>query len=218
MLVELGFISNTRDNELFDKNFDAYAEAIAKGICMALGVVCKTGSAETQANVLYRVQVGAFGVKSNAEAIPLQDSARDGLGGFPGGRGDCQGRIDRSKAPFPPFLAGTGPFALYGLFQHLQYSVHQYINVHRLKLPALLRQILCTTNPMESANSVCMGIVRRIKNWKNGEMILRNIAAGFLEAEKSFRRIKGYRQIPILISSLFSFLKLDTTQNTSQSA
>ena len=70
MLVELGFISNTRDNELFDKNFDAYAEAIAKGICMALGVVCKTGSAETQANVLYRVQVGAFGVKSNAEAIP----------------------------------------------------------------------------------------------------------------------------------------------------
>jgi len=47
-----------------------------------------------------------------------------------------------------------------------------------------------------------MGIVRRIKNWKNGEMILHNIAAGFLEAEKSFRRIKGYRQIPILSSSL----------------
>jgi len=63
-----------------------------------------------------------------------------------------------------------------------------------------------------------MGIVRRIKNWKNGEMILRNIAAGFMEAEKSFRRIKGYKQIPILTSSLFSFLMLDTTQNTSQSA
>ena len=63
-----------------------------------------------------------------------------------------------------------------------------------------------------------MGIVRRIKNWKNGEMILRNIAAGFLEAEKSFRRIKGYRQIPILSSSLSSFLKLDETQTPSQSA
>jgi len=63
-----------------------------------------------------------------------------------------------------------------------------------------------------------MGIVRRIKNWKNGEMILRNIAAGFLEAEKSFRRIKGYRQIPFLSSSLFSFLKLDGTHSPSQSA
>ena len=97
-------------------------------------------------------------------------------------------------------------------------GLDEILTVHRLKLPALLRQTLCTTNPMESANSVCMGIVRRIKNWKNGEMILRNIAAGFMEAEKSFRRIKGYKQIPILTSSLFSFLMLDTTQNTSQSA
>jgi len=88
--------------------------------------------------------------------------------------------------------------------------LEETLTVHHLKLPALLRQT--------SANSVCMGIVRRIKNWKNGEMILRNIAAGFLEAEKSFRRIKGYRQIPILSSYLFSFLKLDATQSPSQSA
>jgi len=97
-------------------------------------------------------------------------------------------------------------------------GLEETLTVHRLEVPALLRQTLCTTNPMESANSVCMGIVRRIKNWKNGEMILRNIAAGFLEAEKSFRRIKGYRQIPILSSSLSSFLKLDETQTPSQSA
>lgn len=97
-------------------------------------------------------------------------------------------------------------------------GLEETLTVHRLELPALLRQTLCTTNPIESANSVCMGIVRRIKNWKNGEMILRNIAAGFLEAEKSFRRIKGYRQIPILCSSLSSFLKLDGEQNSSQSA
>ena len=54
-------------------------------------------------------------------------------------------------------------------------GLEETLTVHQLKLPALLRQTLCTTNPMESANSVCMGIVRRIKNWKNGEMILRNI-------------------------------------------
>ena len=44
--------------------------------------------------------------------------------------------------------------------------------------------------------------VRRITNWKDGEMILRHMAAGFLEAEKSFRRITGYRELPFLVSAL----------------
>ena len=32
MLLEMGFISNPRDNQIFDQNFDAYAAAIARGI------------------------------------------------------------------------------------------------------------------------------------------------------------------------------------------
>lgn len=32
-LVELGFITDNEDNELFDKNFDDYAKAIAQAIC-----------------------------------------------------------------------------------------------------------------------------------------------------------------------------------------
>ena len=38
MMVELGFISNARDNQLFDQFFDAYAEAIARGIMASLGL------------------------------------------------------------------------------------------------------------------------------------------------------------------------------------
>jgi hypothetical protein len=37
MLLETGFISNPRDNAEFDKNIDAYAEAIAKGVLESLG-------------------------------------------------------------------------------------------------------------------------------------------------------------------------------------
>ncbi|MCL2236017.1 MAG: N-acetylmuramoyl-L-alanine amidase [Defluviitaleaceae bacterium] len=37
MLLELGYITNARDNELFDQNFNAYANAIANGILEALG-------------------------------------------------------------------------------------------------------------------------------------------------------------------------------------
>jgi len=36
MLLEVGFITNTEDNRLFDRNFDAYAAAIARGIIEAL--------------------------------------------------------------------------------------------------------------------------------------------------------------------------------------
>jgi len=36
MLLEMGFITNTRDNQLFDQNFNAYAAAIARGIMTAL--------------------------------------------------------------------------------------------------------------------------------------------------------------------------------------
>ncbi|MCL2286152.1 MAG: N-acetylmuramoyl-L-alanine amidase [Firmicutes bacterium] len=36
MLLEMGFISNTRDNQLFDQNFNAYAAAITRGIITSL--------------------------------------------------------------------------------------------------------------------------------------------------------------------------------------
>ena len=37
MLLELGFITNARDNQLFDENFEAYAAAITRGLLEALG-------------------------------------------------------------------------------------------------------------------------------------------------------------------------------------
>jgi len=40
-LLELGFISNAGDNDLFDERFDAYANAIASGIMSSLGVQCQ---------------------------------------------------------------------------------------------------------------------------------------------------------------------------------
>lgn len=71
MLIELGFISNAKDNELFDKNLDAYATAIVKGILEALGEPYKepNNAQNEAAQGVYRVQVGAFTVKDNAESF-----------------------------------------------------------------------------------------------------------------------------------------------------
>jgi len=71
VMPELGFITNTRDNELFDMHFDAYAAAIVKSVCEYFGVAFNDGNnaAPVQSDELYRVQVGAFRVRENAERL-----------------------------------------------------------------------------------------------------------------------------------------------------
>ncbi len=50
------------------------------------------------------------------------------------------------------------------------------------------------------------GTVRQVtfnfKCWRNAETALRWAAAGVLEAQKTFRRLKAYRQLPILRNAL----------------
>jgi transposase-like protein len=84
----------------------------------------------------------------------------------------------------------------------LREGLEETLTVHRLGLPGLLRKTLSSTNAMESANSVAAAFVRKIGKWRDGEMLLRHMAAGFLEAERGFRRIQGYRQMPFLLSAL----------------
>jgi hypothetical protein len=64
---------------------------------------------------------------------------------------------------------------------------------------------------LESANSVARSVVRRVTSWKDGEHIIRTLAAGFMEAEKGFRRIKGYRQIPLLTTALYNCLDTNSS-------
>jgi putative transposase len=88
----------------------------------------------------------------------------------------------------------------------LQEGLEETLTLHRLKIPGLLRETLSSTNPIESANSACRGIIRRVSNFKDGEMALRHAAAGFMEAERGFRRIKGYKQLPVLMAILMAML------------
>ena len=46
LLLELGFINNDQDNELFDSKFDAYADAIAKSLAQSVGVNCNPGAGD----------------------------------------------------------------------------------------------------------------------------------------------------------------------------
>ena len=45
-------------------------------------------------------------------------------------------------------------------------------------------------------------VSKRVKKWNDPDMVRRWVALGILEAEKGFRRLRGYRSMPILVASL----------------
>jgi putative transposase len=81
-------------------------------------------------------------------------------------------------------------------------GLDEMLTVNRLGLPGALRRSLACTNSIENM----MGTVRRVcynvKRWQNAAMALRWTAAGMIEAAKSFRRLKTYKQLPILRAAL----------------
>ena len=69
-LVEMGFITNSADANLLRTRQDDFAEAIAKGILSYLGISYKpVQSAPAGTGALYKVQVGAFASKANADRL-----------------------------------------------------------------------------------------------------------------------------------------------------
>jgi putative transposase len=49
---------------------------------------------------------------------------------------------------------------------------------------------------------------------RDGQMVLRWTAAGMLNAERSFRRIKGYKQMPQLVKALRRHAHPETVSDT----
>jgi transposase-like protein len=76
------------------------------------------------------------------------------------------------------------------------------LTVTRLGVPDKLAKTLRTTNPVESMLAICRQHSSNVKRWRDGQMAMRWCAAGMLEAEGQFRRVKGYKEIPILVAAM----------------
>jgi putative transposase len=77
----------------------------------------------------------------------------------------------------------------------LQEGLEETLTVHRLGVGTLLRRTLASSNPIESCFSIVEKVARNVKRWRAGDHALRWTATGLLEAEKKFRRVKGYREL-----------------------
>ena len=81
-------------------------------------------------------------------------------------------------------------------------GLDETLTVLTLNLSARLRRSLATTNAAESLLSRMRHVKRNVKRWRGGQMMLRWVAAGVLEAVKGFRRLKGYADMPMLVAAL----------------
>src|SRR5487761_695840 len=80
----------------------------------------------------------------------------------------------------------------------LEEGMEETLTVHRFGVGWLLRRTLASTNPIESCLSTVEKVARNVKRWREGEQALRWTATGLLEAQKKFRRVKGYRELELL--------------------
>ena len=84
----------------------------------------------------------------------------------------------------------------------LREGMEETLTVAKLDLPGALRTFLVTTNAIENLIGTSRRISRNVKRWRSGEMIVRWTAIGLAQAEKNFRRGRGYRHLPLLARAL----------------
>jgi transposase-like protein len=81
-------------------------------------------------------------------------------------------------------------------------GLDETLTVMELGLPRALERSFSTTNPIENLNERIRQISKRVKRWRGGSMILRWTAAGVLEAQRGFRRLKGHAHMSKLLAVL----------------
>lgn len=67
ILVEMGFLDNSKDNQLFDLKKRQIIEAMASAILQQLGIKYTQEQSNPMVNTLYRVMAGSYANRENAE-------------------------------------------------------------------------------------------------------------------------------------------------------
>lgn len=95
----------------------------------------------------------------------------------------------------------------------LKEGLEETLTLHKLKAHRKIRKSLSTTNPIESLNSGIRNITRRVKRWKNSNMVIRWVCTGIVESERNFKKINGYNHIDSLLINIESFGKKVLEEN-----
>ena len=81
-------------------------------------------------------------------------------------------------------------------------GLDEMLTVTKLGLPLELRRSLACTNVIENVMGTVRRVSRNVKYWRSPSMALRWAGAAMQEAAKGFRRLKAYKQLPLLQTAL----------------
>jgi putative transposase len=84
----------------------------------------------------------------------------------------------------------------------LREGLDETLTLKGMGLSQSLERTLSTTNPIENLNGTIRRVTGRVKRWRNGQMVKRWVAASICEAERGFRRLRGYKSMPVLLDAL----------------
>src|SRR5204862_1835053 len=105
-----------------------------------------------------------------------------------------------------------------GAAASLREGMEETLTVIRLGIKGKLKRTLESTNPAESMIDCVRTTQRNVKHWTSGEMGMRWTAAGMLEAEKQFRKVIGYLQLPQLAIAIERRVHLQQPTTPAQEA
>ena len=99
-----------------------------------------------------------------------------------------------------------------GAAASLREGLAETLTITRLGVPPTLARTLRSTNSIESMIEICRDHAANVKRWRDGQMVLRWIAAGMGEAAKQFRRVNGYVYLPALRAALDATIAVTPTK------
>ena len=185
---------------------DLLADLVARGLRYEQGILCVIDGAKALHTAVTRV----FGTAARIQRCTLHK--RRNVTGYLNveARDLIDARLARAFAEADPLKGRRACEALARQLDtdhpdaaaSLREGLDEMFTVARLGIEGRLRRSLTNTNCIESMISICRTETGRVKRWRDGEMKKRWIAAGMLEAERSFRRLKGHADMPTLVTAL----------------
>jgi len=101
-----------------------------------------------------------------------------------------------------------------GVSGSLLEGLDEMLTVSRLGLPTELRRALACTNIIENMMGTVRRVCRNVTRWRTAAMALRWTAAAMLEAKKGFRKLKAYKQLPVLRIALKAHYEKASSNST----
>jgi transposase-like protein len=94
-----------------------------------------------------------------------------------------------------------------GAAASIREGLDEVLTLHRLGIRGALYKVLRSTNPIENLQGTVKDLARHVKRWRSGSMALRWCVTALVEAEKRFRRVKGFHSMPCLLAALEAALQ-----------